>query len=109
MQKNPMYLIAIIIGMITFSFVISNAFASEGGYYYPEFGSNSVPFSITLFFSALVIIGVCIFLIIRSRKSNPSRIKWFYLFISLSVLLIFGTIYPTGAFDPIEEYLMEFD
>jgi len=97
----------IIIGMIIFSFVIPQVFASLGSNLQPQFdGSRSAPFTMALFFGALGIIGVCIFLIIRSRKSNPSRIKWFCLFISLSLLLIFSIFYATGAFDAIDEYML---
>ena len=97
----------IIIGVIIFSFIIPNAFASEAGYYSPQFDDpRSISFTMGLFFSAFGIIGVCIFLIIRFRKSNPSRIKWFYLFISLSLLLIFSILYITGAFDALEKYLL---
>ena len=92
------------------SFAISEAYASTGSEYphlQPQFdGPRSGPFSIGLFFGALTIIGICAYLIIRSRKSNPSRIKWFCLFISLSLLLIFSIFYATGAFDPLEEYLV---
>jgi len=69
-------------------------------------GLRSVPFSIVLFLSAFGIVGVCIFLIIYYRKSNPSRMKWFYLFISLSLLLIFSVMYTGGAFDA-EKYKWE--
>lgn len=55
--------------------------------------SRSAPFGVALFLSAFCIIGICIFLIIYYRKNNPSRMKWFYLFISLSLLLIFSIMY----------------
>jgi uncharacterized membrane protein len=95
--------------MLGIFIVIPQVFAStfEYPYLHPQFdGSRSAPFTIGLFFGALGIIGVCIFLIIRPRKSNSSRIKWFYLFISLSLLLIFSIFYVTGAFDPIEDYML---
>lgn len=91
------------------SFVISHVFASSGSEYphlQPQFdGPRSGPFSIGLFFGALGIIGICIFFIIRSHKNNSSRIKWFCLFISLCLLLIFSIFYATGAFDFIEYML----
>ena len=92
------------------SFVISEAFASTGSEYphlQPQFdGPRGGPFSAELFFGALTIIGICTYLIIRWRKSNPSRVKWFCLFISLSLLLIFSIFYATGAFDHLEEYVL---
>ena len=95
--------------ILGFALFIPQAFASTSEYPHlqPQFdGPRGGPFSVGLFFGALGIIGICIFLIIRSRKNNPSRLKWFYLFISLSLLLIFSIFYTTGTFDPIEEYML---
>ena len=51
---------------------------------------NNPPFTAGLLFGILGIIGVCIFFIILWRKSNPARIKWLCLIISLSALLFFS-------------------
>ena len=99
--------ILIIITCVLFILPVSATQHAEYSDMQPQFdGSRAAPFTVGLFFGALGIIGVCVFLIIRSHKTAPSRVKWFYLFISLSLLLIFSTFYATGAFDFIEEYML---
>ena len=102
MQKVASFIEICSIFLIIAVFVlfIPQAFAYQGDPIYhmqPEFdGSRSGPFTGGLIFVALVIIGVCIFLIILWRKSNPARIKWLCLFIALSALLIFSIFRALG-------------
>ena len=105
-MKTKFLIIAIF--FVSLGLLVSQVFGSPPyPHMQPQFdGPRGGPFSIGLFFGAIGIISTCVFLIIRSRKKHPSRIKWFYLFISLSLLLIFSIFYATGAFDPIEEYML---
>lgn len=100
--------ILILGGIIMLLFIGSNVLveSAHAGEYHPttrgQFeGPKSGPFGGGLFLGAIAIIGINIVMITRSRNSNSHRIKWFVLFIGLSLLLIFSVFNSVGMFDDI--------